>query len=316
MKEIKINYFIFFKKILLLLILVIVSDLFLGKLLEHFYFKMKIGQTARITYAITRAEEALIVFGSSRANHNYVPELLEDCLHLSTYNAGIDGQSIPFHLSVLKCIKPRSSPAIIILDLNTDEFTKSTLAYDRLYALLPYYYSHKEIQPVINLRSEFEPLKAWSQLYRYNSFILPILFNNIMHRADDSKKGYVPLYKTLANQVHPIPIKIDTVLDPEKIELFKSFIKEATNSNCRVFVFVSPIFQETSTISSTINAAENICKQEQVSFINHSGLKDFKGHPEYFQDIFHLNKWGAEIYTRVVSEEIRQNMNMAKTPGP
>ena len=307
MQENNKSYIIFLKRLCILLLLVIVADILLGKLLEHFYFNMKSGQTARITYAITKAKEELIIFGSSRANHNYVPGILEDSMGLSAYNAGIDGQGIPYHYSVFKSIRQRSIPKMIILDINADEFEKSGFGYDRLYVLLPYYYSHKEIQPIVNLRSKYEPIKSLSSLYRYNSFILPVVLNNAMSRADNSVKGYVPLYNNLKLPVTPLKLEGGGELDTVKINLFRSFIKEAMSSNCKVFVFVSPVYMDHSLVTPTITTAENICKEEAVSFMNHSEVSLLKGHPEYFQDMVHLNNAGAEIYTRIISSEIKNN---------
>ena len=41
---------------------------------------------------LTKAD--LLVFGSSRANHHYVPEVFEDSLKLTFYNTGKDGSGI------------------------------------------------------------------------------------------------------------------------------------------------------------------------------------------------------------------------------
>ena len=53
--------------------------------------------------------------------------------------------------------------------------------------------------------------------------------------------------------------------------------------------------------------AAKICSQEQVPFINYCESPFFNKHPEYFQDIFHLNNQGAEIYTHMIYEAIKNN---------
>jgi len=300
------SYIIFFKKLAILLLLLVAVDVLLGKLLAHYYFKMRTGQSARITYAMTKANEEVIVFGSSRANHNYVPGILEDIFHLKAYNAGVDGQSILYHYCVLKNIQLRVKPRVIILDLNVDEFAKDELSYNRLYALLPYYTVCKNIQPVVDLRSPYEPIKSLSNLYRYNSFILPVILNTTLSRTDDSKKGYVPLHRSLDLN---LPVgssgKKSIETDSVKVNIFRSFIQDAKGSGANVFVFVSPRYQKQHSITSTIAIAEKICSLQQVSFINYCESSFFNTHPEYFQDIFHLNNNGAEIYTRMICEAIK-----------
>ncbi len=299
------KYTCFFKNIIFLLILLVVIDITLGKVLEDFYFKMKTGQSARITYAITKADEQIIIFGSSRANHNYVPSILEDSLHLTAYNAGIDGQSILYHYCILKNIKLRTTPKIIILDLNINEFEKGELAYNRLYALLPYYNKYKTIQPIINIRNTFESIKAISNLYRYNSFILPIILNNTMNRIEDAQKGFLPLYKIMKPTIETTySTKLGEGLDTVKLNIFKDFIREAKEGGCKVFVFLSPIYKIQSSKSLTMISAEQICKDEQVSFINYINSSAFNLHPQYFQDELHLNYDGAGFYTRMIFKEI------------
>ena len=280
-------------------------DISLGYLLQHYYLKMNTGEASRITYSITKASEEMFIFGSSRANHNYIPDILEDSLHLSAYNSGTDGQNILFDYCVLQSIRERTKPKIIILDLNINEFEESRLGYDKLNVLLPYYKTNKNIQPVINLRSPYEKFKTMSNLYRYNSFALTILINNIIKRKDDSRKGYVPLYNTINTTLEkPMAVK-RLPLDTVKVNVFRSFLKEAKKDNCRVFVFISPIFQKDIPVSETVLTAEAICKQESVYFKSYTGFPVFNDHADYFQDRSHLNNKGAEVYTKIISTEIK-----------
>ena len=43
------------------------------------------------------ADQRVVVFGSSHAASHYVPEVLEEQLGMSCYNAGVLGQQILFH---------------------------------------------------------------------------------------------------------------------------------------------------------------------------------------------------------------------------
>ncbi len=304
MREINNNNIIFFKKTITLLVLLIIMDIVFGKLLEYFFFKMKTGQTARTTYVIREATEKLIIFGSSRATHHYVSDILEDSLQVSTYNAGRDGEGMLYSYAIFKNMELRSKPSVIILDLRIGEFDRSDDDYTKLSVLLPYYNYSKDIRTIVNLRSSTEPFKTMSYLYRYNSLFLTIVLNNIIYRADSDRKGYIPLYKTLSPSFKAIPViekKIE--LDTTKINIFKSFIKAAKNANCKIFVFVSPSLQKTN--SASIKIGEQICNQEDVTFINLSQSSYFMIHPEYFQDESHLNNNGAEIYTRMVYTIIR-----------
>jgi hypothetical protein len=303
------EYFSFVKRLLIFAVILFAVDFLLGKCIGFLYFKMEKGNTARITYVMTKAKEDIVVFGSSRANHHYVPSFLEDSFHVKTYNAGMDGQSMPYYYCVLKAIQSRTHPKIVILDLNLDEFELSETGYNRLSALLPYYYLIKDIQPVINLRGPYEKLKSVSNLYRYNSFILPAVVNNIVKRKDDSEKGYVPLSKELSSDTKPLVDALKNyTLDTLKVSLFKSFIKDATAKGSKVFVFISPMFRIQQAMTPTVSKAMAICKEENIPFVDFGQSSLFIAHPEYFQNSSHLNSKGADIYTRMICSEIRSRM--------
>ena len=304
------NVAIFLKKSAILLVIIVAADVLLGNLLEHFYFKMKTGQSSRITHVLTKIDEDLVVFGSSRANHHYVPHILEDSLHVSAYNAGIDGQSMLFQYSALVSMKGKKMPKIIVLDLNQDWFDESATAYDRLYVMLPYYKVCKNIQPIVNLRSRFEPVKTISTLYRYNYFILPILANNTINRNDKEEaiQGYVPLFKTIKLPLVPKKVEKSTGLDTIKVNIFKSFIRDAKNANCKVFVCISPFFKRINDKPLTFSTAEKICSEENIPFNDYSNLPIFSGHPELFDDANHLNNTGAEMYSRIIASVIKKSL--------
>ena len=296
---------IYLKKLFVLILIIVFIDVVLGKTLEHFYFKMKSGQSSRITYAMTQSQEDVVVFGSSRANHHYVTTLLEDSLHTTAYNAGIDGQGILFQYSLLKAMQSRYQPKVIILDLNPDGLEEASIYYDRLYVLLPYYKRYKEIQPIVNVRSPYEHLKAMSTLYRYNYFILPILYNNILNKSSkEDIKGYEPLYKNIDLTTVKKAQKKVLPLDSIKVANFRSFIKEANRNNCKVMVYISPIFK-TYGVSPTIAMAKKICSDEGVFFKDYSSHPFFKESTQYFHDFNHLNNSGAEAYSRIISGEIK-----------
>lgn len=300
-------YFIFFKKLFVLFIILVVADNALGNLLNYFFLKIKSGETSRTTYAINKADERLIVFGSSRAIHHYEPTVLEDSLKLTVYNAGRDGQGILYCYGILKSILARDTPQKIILDINLGEFIQSQNSYNRLSVLLPYYKTNREVRPVVNLKSRYEKIKTFSSLYCYNSLVLSIMLNNLIQRNETITKGYQPLFKILNKPLKEGDYSADEGnIDTVKVNYFRYFIKDALSANCNVHVFVSPIYYINDSLDASIQIAKQICKQYNVQVSDYSQSPFFLKHPEYFQDISHMNNEGAKIYSSMVSEDIRR----------
>jgi hypothetical protein len=87
----------FVKNILLLVILIAICDQLLGYGLQSLYFSLKKGQYAQTTYSIDSTSQDVVIFGSSRALHHYASTLLSEELNQSVYNAGRDGQFVPYY---------------------------------------------------------------------------------------------------------------------------------------------------------------------------------------------------------------------------
>jgi hypothetical protein len=298
------NQLLFFlRKLLLILVLLISADLLLGNLLETLYLRMNpLSSYGKTTYAIERANADLFVFGSSRASHHYVPEYFEKAFDKTFYNLGQDGQNIFYHYAILQAVQKRSSkPRSIILDFSPYEFSTTQLDYDRLSVLLPYYQRNEEIRSVVNLRGQFEHLKAYSNLYRYNSLAPNILIHNIMTIDEKHNKGYQPLLGEWKEEV-----KVDNTLekiDDKAIEVFRSFIVEAKATGSNLYIVVSPLYKRFNKTQS-MAIAESICLDNNVPFIDLSQDTTFLSSAKYFKDVGHLNNRGAEVFSKTISKNI------------
>jgi hypothetical protein len=299
----------FLKKMLLFVAILFLVDRAAGAILGHFFHKISSTEAARISYAVNEAREDVIIFGSSRANHHYVPTVFEDSMHLACFNAGIDGEFIVYHDCVLKCILKRTAPKVIILDVNPDEFStkRNEEVYSELGLLLPYYNSHEEIDSLVNLKSKAEKYKVYSDMYRYNSLLSTIAINNIMKKKDTSIHGYCPLYRKINGPQTELDISGDTELDSLKLTVFKSFIKEAQAAGSKLYIFISPSYLKRNAIPNTITSASRICQDNHVPFFDFSRDTLFVTHPEYFSDASHLNDEGARLYSKMVYAKIKKS---------
>lgn len=300
------QYLLFGKRLFFFALLIVFVDIIVGKAIEHFYHKVKYGQTVRIEHAMMNATENVIIFGSSRATHHYDSDIFEASFGLSAYNTGIDGETILYYYCVLEAILTRCTPQIIILDLNSNEFVKNKKSYDILYLLLPYYNKYKQIQPIVNLRSRYEFIKAYSNLYRYNSFLLPVILNNIMYRKEESTKGFTPLYGVYDFKHNNNEGDTSAELDSVKISVFKTFLQKAKEKTGKVFVIVSPSLRKEDRNTASLQIAANICQEKGIPFMLYNQSDFFNSHPEYFKDATHLNDQGAKIYSQMVSSDMQK----------
>ncbi|HET7116179.1 MAG TPA: hypothetical protein VFI29_06795, partial [Hanamia sp.] len=168
------DIFRFLLKSFVFLTILFILDYSIGNLLKYLYFRQGSGSLYAITYSIDSTKADLLVIGSSTAHHSYYPEAFQNRLGMSYYNTGNDGTSIFYHYAVLKSILKRYSPKMVILEFDIGEFNSDQKSYDRLSALLPYYYNHPELRPIIKLKSKFERIKLLSKIYPFNSMVYSV----------------------------------------------------------------------------------------------------------------------------------------------
>jgi hypothetical protein len=301
-----------FINFLLVAAVVAVLDLALGKLLQHFYFKEKSGLHYRTTYSMEKTDADILIFGSSRANHHYVPEVFTDSLGWSFYNTGRDGNGIFYQAALLKSILKRYTPKLVILDYAGD-FGKGRQVYDNLSSLLPYYASHPEIRQEVELRSPYEKVKLLSGIYPYNSQILTIAVGNLdlnKQRKPDNK-GYVPL-----ETEHPVKKEyfsslVQQPVDSNKIWSLREFVRVAKASGTQVVVIYSPLYQEHKRYWE-IEICGAVCKEAGVPFWDYSRDAFFTQQPDLYYDPVHLNHKGALVFSKQVSSRLMGFLRLNK----
>ncbi|GAO44332.1 hypothetical protein [Flavihumibacter petaseus] len=296
----------FLRNFLLFLFLLVIADFAVGFLLRKFYFSQESGLEARTIYAIDKANEELIVLGSSRASHHYVPAIIGKELNMSAYNAGREGNFILYHNAVLQCMIQRYHPKVVVLDLLNKEFSVNRESYDRLATLMPFYRNHEAIRPIINLRGPFEPIKNLSAIYPYNSKLQAIAMGNL--ELNKSRKqdfgGYIPLERVMKRPADSVAVEGEYPIDTIKVEAFRQLVKTCSASNIRLFVICSPYYDYLRAEDPSVRIARQIAAEYSIPFWDYSVDTTFTGKADIFDDKAHLNKEGAERYSKLIADKI------------
>jgi len=310
LNNIRNKYVKFIVKVFILLLLVAVSDQLVGHILRHFYFTQVAGADYRATYAMDSTVAKILVLGSSRANHHYVPDVFENSLNMSFYNAGRDGSYLICNYAVFKALVKRYTPKIILFDIDPDEMHYDTESYDRLSSLLPYYKDHPEIQGIVNLRSPYEQYKNISAIYPFNSYLLKIGMGNLelnKNRKGDIK-GYVPLRNCLQDTVLTKESMTDGTLDSNKVNALINVMKYCNENNIKLVFIQSPFFGYIQLGKST-DLLNQLAEQHNVCFWSFANDPYFLVNPGYFADKSHLNEKGANYFCELVVKRLIGNAN-------
>ena len=177
-------------------LLLIAADWAVGTWSEKMYHKSQYGIFHRQIYCLTESQDELMILGSSRAAHHYVPQIFGDSLGMSCYNAGSDGMCIYYHYGILASrIQRGCPPKMVILEvIGTDAEVSQSATFSLDAALdryAPHYGEFAEIDSMFAINGWKEKVKLLSKTYKYNSKLVLTIKCNYIPWPED--RGYEAL---------------------------------------------------------------------------------------------------------------------------
>ena len=291
-------------------LLLVVVDWAVGTWSEKMYYKSKYGIFQRQIYCLTESQDELMILGSSRAAHHYVPQIFEDSLGMSCYNAGSDGMCIYYHYGILASrIQRGCPPKMVILEVigtNAEVSQGASFSLDAaLDRYAPHYGEFAEIDSLFVLNGWKEKVKLFSKTYKYNSKLVQTIKCNYIPWPVD--RGYEALNgvmkvaegETVADVLTPSSALPN--IEDRKLEYLQKFIKDCKENNIELVMCYSPYYGQSN--PESIRMIEQIAAKNDVPFFNYGDNERFQK-LEYFQDASHLNDAGAREYSKEVASRL------------
>ena len=145
-----------------------------------------------------------------------------------------------------------------------------------------------------------------SNLYRYNSKILTIISNKFQKKDSSKSFGYRALpIVTPYPELKRIESGADYFVDSVSVKRFVDFVRLCKEKKIHLITVISPYYGIYDEGESSIPIISKICSQEDIVFLDYSQDKYFLDHPEMFKDQSHLNHHGAERYTGILINNLR-----------
>ena len=288
MKRFIINILVFFS-------IVAAVDVVAGKVFGNMQASKAKGRTG-VEYHVCKAlDEDVLIMGSSRASHHYVPQILEDSLGLSCFNGGQDGNGIVMQYGRWKMLTERKVPKLIVYDIEPS-FDMIENDNERYIDRLKPFASAKPVRAYIASLYPMERLKLISNMYRYNYKFLEFLSDCVSPRT--IQNGYIPLNGHIRQEkIDDISDsqKVQSELDAVKLEYLEKFVSEAQSAGCRIVLVSSPYWRNHSKID--FSSIEDLADKYGVSFLNYAE-SELSENPDFFADSMHLNDVGAIEFTK------------------
>ena len=294
----------FLIKFLKILIVLAVLDFIAGQILEYYYFKIRSGLYHNITFVIDSTNAETLVFGSSRANHHYIPQVFESRLNTTFYNCGNDGIGLIYEAALINAVTARYTPQRILLDFLPNEFSFDES--DRLSYLLPYR-NNPSVHPYILEKSNFESLKLFtSHIYPYNSLLTTIIAGNVkpITATERDARGYDPLNGN-TNNSKPQKLSETGRLLQKKIKVFEELLNYLNKREIICYVIISPDYDILDNYQSVKIAKAYCSKYKNVHLIDLSNDTSYVAKQSLFHDSYHLNDHGAIKFSGDICTQIQ-----------
>lgn len=295
-----------------IIVLLVSLDWAVGNWSEMMYNKSKYGMYKRQLYILKEANVDLLVMGSSRAAHHYVPQILTDSLRMSCYNAGSDGECIYYHYCLLSSMVERgAAPKMVIyevMNLDAELSQGATFTLDAaLDRLAPHYGEFSCIDSLFALNGWKERVKMMSKTYRYNSKLVQTIKCNYIPWPED--RGYEALTGKMSINMIERDVNGDSndsfgafCIDSGKVGYMERFIKLCKTNDIKLVLCYSPYYHNPP--SRGVLLIRDIAYKYGYPFYEFAS-KDQYDNPDLFKDAMHLNDTGARLYTKEIANIIK-----------
>jgi hypothetical protein len=281
---------------LLMALVVVAGDRLIGKVLRNAYEQIDTGEIGRVNYMCHKLHGCdVLIFGSSRALHHYVPSIITDSLALSCYNCGMEGQGIFNNYALMRAVLRHNNPKLIVYELTLDYDAQDSVSYSidftyiRRQATLPY------CDSLLNLVDAEWRYGKLSSIYPYNSVLARLVMtpDSSQYESHDVDCGYIPQYHQLKPHVPKFQFKKHN-FDPWKLHYLMKMCRE---QKARLVVVTSPRFMAQHNLKQLHAPLARLLAQHDVPYIFMGQDASFNTDFTLWDDEGHLNHKGAQLFT-------------------
>jgi hypothetical protein len=289
-------------KAALLLALLVACDRLGGALAEHWYFKTRDGDTGGEINALLEKRADVLVFGDSRAESHYVPDILAANLDTTAFNAGYKGANTLYDYALEQLVLDYYTPKLIVYDFSPYSLRSDEDPYTRLYPLHPYW-RNEHLWELLAKGGTIQRLSFLSRLYPYNSKIHSILLFNVIDHRPNASDGYVGQNGNMKPEpIEPIRSHPEKYSE-ELIDYLDRFFVVAHEHGIRLIVTMSPRYASGDFVIP-VKILRRLAAYG-VPIIDF-GIEEYPlfTDPKLFRDVSHLGDRGARLFTRLLAEKI------------
>ncbi len=284
---------------------IVFVDFVYGRTVNYMTINAKSGAAKRTIDLCKSSCSDMLIMGSSKAHHNYNPQVFVDSLGVTCYNAGYDGNGIILAYGILSLMDDELLPKVIVYDVKQQFDIYQYLgdgANTRYYQNLKPFYGNPSVDEIIRNISRVDVYKLHSSLYRTNGDLMNIVKGYFIRSSEDKDMGYKPMVG-LINDVSEQEKDYSNEIDSMKLDYFKRFVALTKEKEIILIVVFSPEYN--TPFSDDLNPIREICLKENITLLDYFNEPSFLK-KEFFKDHCHMNEYGAVAYSAAIASDIKK----------
>lgn len=297
----------------LFLAFLVAFDRCLGGVLSAILHTTDVGKRTDLLAPVKEAQPEFLIVGNSRARCHYNPKFFESIMRMRTYNAGCEGQLMPYTRAMIDLALQECRPRICLIDVDAEALLHDATGYSGITVLA----AHLDRSAVAEqLLSEAGPLKRMrfaSTTARFNR-VVPDLIANTVSPAKTAA-GFFPLFQKASLErldLAVVPHGAEVLsASPRMMAMLEECVRTLEASGVWVALASSPYwrkgFQPDPRYRTVLEEVASLAQRLGVPFIetNQQNAPAFRN-PALFADDYHLNGQGANHYSGMVAEHVRR----------
>ena len=301
------NFTTFCIKIFLFIALLFIADRGIGM---AFIAMKNIGLTRnpenmwlKTPYVVEKVNEDILIIGSSKATHSYIPKMFEGSLHATAYNCGQDGCFFLYQNCIINMVVDKYKPKMIIWDIQPSSFDVNNPIpeFQNIRYLSPYYGKSHWVTSYVNSEDSMMQFKMLSKMFEYNSKLLNYIFP-LISNDEGTQNGYIPLPTEGYNfpkMNNKISRKATYQPDSYKLNLLAQTIKRCKSNNIKLVLIISPEYTSKSySYEMSLKDIKKVVTESGNNCFDYSSNNKYMEDATLFKDASHLNNKGAKLFTR------------------
>jgi hypothetical protein len=258
-------------------------------------------------YIEVKETTKILILGSSRANHNIDPQLLDS----SSFNMGMDGRNIAYVSTLVKMIENKK-PQTLLIQIDPDQLFSKNYKGDDIEPLNVIYSRNPVIKGEIDKLNLDNPFQKFFWSISYNNKIFGIIVNYLKPKYDyKTYNGYDPIdvddnQKNIFSMIlsqNKVDVCQDSLIVNKTYFNYLLELKEFANTNNKKLIFfTSPTYNDNCKNDNLklMKLAEEI----KIDYIDFTDIFLKDNSTSYWKDKAHLSRMGAEKFTNIFKEQI------------